>query len=188
MYSNSSSFIGGGNSGRPGPPQYGQQSFPPPQQLQPNLQQPVGFSQQFTGMPLQNQYSGLPGGGQPQGFLPATQQAQLTGYPSNQQSFRGQPSQSIQNINIAPAQLPARTGMTSSQMAQSFQATDPSPAPSIPTAGVKIPKIRLSFLTAQDQAKFEQLFKSAVGGGQALDGAVICNPRSELQLAEFPTR
>jgi len=30
----------------------------------------------------------------------------------------------------------------------------------------KIPNIRLSFITAQDQSKFETLFKSAVGDGQ----------------------
>jgi epidermal growth factor receptor substrate 15 len=30
----------------------------------------------------------------------------------------------------------------------------------------RIPNIRLSFITAQDQAKFETLFKSAVGEGQ----------------------
>ena len=43
----------------------------------------------------------------------------------------------------------------------------------MPTSGVKLPKIRLSFLTATDQAKFEQLFKSAVGDGQALDGEKV---------------
>lgn len=43
----------------------------------------------------------------------------------------------------------------------------------MPNAGAKIPKIRLSFLTATDQAKFEQLFKSAAGGGQALDGEKV---------------
>ena len=43
----------------------------------------------------------------------------------------------------------------------------------MPTSGAKIPKIRLSFLTATDQAKFEQLFKSAVGDGQALDGEKV---------------
>jgi hypothetical protein len=37
-------------------------------------------------------------------------------------------------------------------------------------AGTKIPNIRLSFITAQDQAKFETLFKSAVGDGQTLSG------------------
>jgi len=30
--------------------------------------------------------------------------------------------------------------------------------------------MRLSFIVAQDQAKFEQLFKSAVGKNQALSG------------------
>ncbi len=30
----------------------------------------------------------------------------------------------------------------------------------------KIPNIRLSFITAQDQARFETLFKSAIGDGQ----------------------
>ena len=60
-------------------------------------------------------------------------------------------------------------------MANSFR---PSPAPSQPSiapppakaAGTKIPNVRLSFITAQDQAKFEQLFKSATGGEQALSG------------------
>jgi hypothetical protein len=38
--------------------------------------------------------------------------------------------------------------------------------------GARIPNIRLSFITAQEQAKFAQLFKSAVGGdGQTLRGA-----------------
>ena len=40
-------------------------------------------------------------------------------------------------------------------------------------SATKIPKIRLSFLTATDQAKFEQLFKSAVGDGQALGGEKV---------------
>lgn len=31
--------------------------------------------------------------------------------------------------------------------------------------------MRLSFITAPDQAKFEQLFKSAAGDAQALDGS-----------------
>ena len=38
------------------------------------------------------------------------------------------------------------------------------------TSASKIPNIRLSFITATDQAKFEQLFKSAAGINQALDG------------------
>ena len=52
---------------------------------------------------------------------------------------------------------------------------------------MKIPKIRLSFLTAQDQAKFEQLFKSAVGDGQALDGDKVRDLliRSKLQGSDL---
>lgn len=61
--------------------------------------------------------------------------------------------------------------MTSSQMADSFKGTAPQPPDPKPTTGSsKIPNIRLSFITVQDQAKFEQLFKSAVGKGQALPG------------------
>ena len=71
--------------------------------------------------------------------------------------------------------MPQKTGQTSSEIAASFSSTPSAtpPAPPMPTSGAKIPKIRLSFLTATDQAKFEQLFKSAVGGGQALDGEKV---------------
>jgi hypothetical protein len=44
------------------------------------------------------------------------------------------------------------------------------PPPPPKSSGSKIPNIRLSFITAQDQAKFEQLFKSAVGDSQTMDG------------------
>lgn len=60
-------------------------------------------------------------------------------------------------------------------MADSFKPA-PSAAPargrrsSKANKGAKIPNIRLSFITAQDQAKFETLFKSAVGDGQTLSG------------------
>ena len=62
--------------------------------------------------------------------------------------------------------------MTSSQMADSFRSTSSqqSAPPPVPAKSNKIPNIRLSFITAQDQAKFEQLFKSAAGNGQALSG------------------
>lgn len=61
---------------------------------------------------------------------------------------------------------PQPTGF--SEMAASFQ-TGGTPKPkgrrdNKPTN--KIPNIRLSFITAPDQAKFETLFKSAVGEGQ----------------------
>lgn len=67
----------------------------------------------------------------------------------------------------APVQKPQPTGFQ--EMAASFQtaagrARPKPPEPSKKTN--KIPNIRLSFITATDQAKFEQLFKSAVGDGQ----------------------
>ena len=56
-------------------------------------------------------------------------------------------------------------------------------------SATKIPKIRLSFLTATDQAKFEQLFKSAVGDGQALSGEKVKDllVRSKLPGADLMT-
>lgn len=173
MYSNSNTFLGGGNSSRLGPTQHGQSSFPNSQQGQ---QQQNTFPQQSTGYgggQLQAQYTGFPAQGPQQSFQMPQQQPQYTGYPPQNQPS-GQPT--------VPPQQPLQTGppahppivpqQTSSQIAQSFQAT-PAPTPPAPqssTTGTKIPKIRLSFLTVQDQAKFEQLFKSAVGDGQSLEG------------------
>ena len=72
----------------------------------------------------------------------------------------------------APVQKPQPTGFAA--MADSFKSTSSAPARGRRSlqakAGAKIPSIRLSFITAQDQAKFEQLFKSAVGEGQTLSG------------------
>ncbi|KAF1987834.1 hypothetical protein K402DRAFT_392629 [Aulographum hederae CBS 113979] len=209
MFSGSNSFLGGGNSARPGQPQYGQQQSSFQQQQQPNGSlgpQPTGFGQQ---QPLQNQYTGFPGQqpgfGQQQQQPPPPMPQQYTGFPGQgQQSFQqqpqqqqpfqtgqqmpqqspfqtGQPPQQQQQFQTgqssqpqAPAQpqRPQPTGMTSSQMADSFKSTasQPPPPPAAPSKGSKIPNIRLSFITAQDQAKFEQLFKSAVGNEQALSG------------------
>ena len=174
MYSNSSSFLGGSNSSRPGVPPYGQPSFPA---LQPGPQQATSFTAQQTGYispSIQPQVTGIPA----QGFLSQQQfqnpqQQQFNGYSlQNQQPGLASPLQTGQSQN--PSLAPQRTAQTSSQIAQSFQPKAPAqPATSRPTwNSAKIPKIRLSFLTAQDQAKFEQLFKSAVGDGQALDGIV----------------
>ncbi|KAL9091640.1 MAG: hypothetical protein Q9165_004716 [Trypethelium subeluteriae] len=193
MYSGSSSYLGGTPSGRPGQPQYGQTSF----QQQNGF--PGGpLQQQFTGYPgggpLQAQSTGFPG----QQQNPPQQQPQYTGYPGqNNQSFQQpqqqsfqqpqqqhfqtgqqtfqQPQQSFQtgqqSFQDAPPQQPQQTGLTSAQMADSFRSSAPqTPARKQSIGGSKIPNIRLSFITAQDQAKFEQLFKSAVGNGQALSG------------------
>lgn len=199
MYSNSSSFLGGGNSGRQGPPQYFQASYLGPQQAQQPQQQNV-LSQQPTGFgggQLQTQYTGYPGQALQQGLQ--TQQLQqlqpqYTGFPQQvppsqgnvlpQQQFHTnqQASQQASQQAIQPPHPPIATQQTSSQIAQSFQSiATPTPTP---TPGAKIPKIRLSFLTAQDQAKFEQLFKSAVGEGQSLDGEypIMTTKSTELNL------
>ena len=172
MFSNSNSYLGGGNTGRPAQPNYGQSPFP---NVQPGQQQPNGFAPQSTGFgnaPMQQQYTGYPPQGQQQSFQAPHQQPQYTGYPQqNQQPPQQQPFQTGQ---ASQAQTPQKTGQTSSQIAQSFSSGTAPPPPAAQSAakGAKIPKIRLSFLTAQDQAKFEQLFKSAVGDGQALDGMI----------------
>ena len=187
MFSGSNSYLGGANSARPGQPGYGQQQQQP-------FQQPGGFQgglgPQPTGFgapPMQQQFTGFPG--QPQGFAPPPQQQQpqFTGYPGSQQaqSFQQQQQQHQQPLQqqsfqtvappvqppSAPQQLPQPTGMTSSQMADSFRGSAAQSLPPPPPAkNHKIPNIRLSFITAQDQAKFEQLFKSAAGNNQALSG------------------
>ncbi|EME39148.1 hypothetical protein DOTSEDRAFT_38392 [Dothistroma septosporum NZE10] len=177
---------------QPQQPQYGQQQAPYGQQ--PLQQQytgfpPGGLQPQATGYPVQQpqqfqqqqqpQYGGFqqpqPTGfqqPQPTGFQQPPQQqqpqiqiAQPTGFQQNQQNAfqQQQPQQSMR---------PQATGMTSNDMANSFRGVSSAPTPSAskPKSGNKIPNIRLSFITAQDQAKFEQLFKSATAGEQALSG------------------
>lgn len=185
MYSGSNSYLGGSNSGRPGYPQQ-QQQQQQPQYGQPSFGQ---AAQQYTGYPQQQQ-PGLQAQatGYPQ---PPQLQAQATGFPPQQPQFQQQApplpqlnyQQPMQTGYAAPPQQPPvaqqqtgyqrpqPTGMTSNDVANSFRgapAIAPPPAPA--AKGTKIPNVRLSFITAQDQAKFEQLFKSATGGEQALSG------------------
>lgn len=206
MFSNSSSFLGGGPSARPGGPSpFGQQ--------QPNSFQAQGggfgggLNPQMTGypgqQPMQAQQTGYPNQSnyqfqqqpQPTGFqqhpqptgFQQQQQPQPTGFQQQQQQqpqptgFQQQPQltgfQQPQPTGLqpsqqppAPQQQPQPTGMTSSQMANSFRASHPEQRPPVPSKSSKIPNVRLSFVTAEDQAKFEQLFKSAVGDEQAMSG------------------
>lgn len=182
MYSSSNSFLGGANSARPGPGPFGQQQSysnfqQQPQQPSPFAPQPTGFA----GGSLQPQFTGYPGHAQQQNFQAPPQQPQLTGYPPQNQLQQGSTFQQPQQQSFQPPQpqqpqqtqaAPLRPQQTSSQIAQSFS-TGSSAAPPLPKSNKqsnKIPNIRLSFITATDQAKFEQLFKSAVGNEQALDG------------------
>jgi hypothetical protein len=145
--------------GFPGQPQgFGQQ------QQQPQQPQQTGFGQQQPQQQMQSQFTGFPGQQQNQGFQPQAPQ---------QQPFQtGAPQQQQQPPQQAPPQpqRPQATGMTSSAMADSFRGASSVPPPVPAKSGSKIPSMRLSFITAQDQAKFEQLFKSAVGEGTTLSG------------------
>lgn len=201
MYSNSQSYLGGSNSGRPGIPSYGQQSFGQPSAPSPFSAQPSGYG---AGMPqLQPQATGYPGQMQPQATgYPGQMQSQATGYPGqgqyqNQNNSFGQqplqaqstgyPGQGVQQFQPQqppqPPQPPQQaapsaqrlqsqpTGMTSAQMADSFRSSPAQTTSRVqPAATAAIPKIRLSFITATDQTKFETLFRSAVGNNQVMSG------------------
>ena len=199
MFSSSNSFLGGAGSARPGqqPSFTGQPSpfsqFPQQQQQNGFAPQPTGLSQfpqsgglapQPTGFP---QSSGLGYGGsqlQPQatGFPSVQLRPQATGFPGTatlQQQPTGLPSAENPPFTMQQLQVPTATGLpsrlaakTSSEMADSFQDSAPATT-SQPShrSGSKIPNIRLSFITSTDQAKFEQLFKSAVGDKPTMDGA-----------------
>ncbi|KAK3313863.1 actin cytoskeleton-regulatory complex protein PAN1 [Apodospora peruviana] len=164
-----------------------------PQQLQPQqtafAPQPTGFGQPS----LQQQYTGYPGLQPPQGT--GQLQQQYTGFQQPQQGFQSavppmpaipaqyqQPQQQQpqptafasapptappQTLAAPPAPVkPQPTGFA--EMASSFQTGGTAKPRGRRTEKqpIKIPNIRLSFITAQDQAKFETLFKSAVGDGQ----------------------
>ncbi|RMZ79149.1 hypothetical protein DV738_g3516, partial [Chaetothyriales sp. CBS 135597] len=119
---------------------YRQQLQQPLQQLQQPQQQSLYVQPQQTGFPLQQQQS-LPPAPAPPSAAPTS----------------------------APATL--RPQQTSAQIAQSFASTPSAPVEKASASGsARIPNIRLSFITASDQARFEQLFKSAAGTDQALSG------------------
>ncbi|KAK4190409.1 hypothetical protein QBC35DRAFT_81014 [Podospora australis] len=179
-----------GNTFGAGQPQQQQQQQPG--QFVP---QPTGFGQaplqqQFTGYPglqapqgpaqLQQQFTGF--GQAPQQNIQAAAPP-MPGIPAQfQQQYEQNRPQLSPFGAAAPAQAPQPTAQTLapppppmkpqatgfSEMAASFQTAGGarSPAAAAPRKANKIPNIRLSFITAQDQAKFETLFKSAVGDAQ----------------------
>ncbi|KAF5658803.1 actin cytoskeleton-regulatory complex pan1, partial [Fusarium heterosporum] len=190
---------GGGSFGNMGVGQQqpGQQPSPfAPQPTgfgQPPLQQQyTGFPMQSQGLqpqqPLQQQFTGFPG--QQQQQPQQQQQSFQTGAPAMpsippqfQQQFQQQqqqptgfsaspqPASGPSNPPATPMK-PQATGFT--EMAASFQTggtAKPRGRRAEKSQPNKIPNIRLSFITAQDQAKFETLFKSAVGdGGMTMSG------------------
>ncbi|KAF4817038.1 Actin cytoskeleton-regulatory complex protein PAN1 [Colletotrichum siamense] len=158
--------------GQPQPQQSFQTGAPPMPSIPPQFQSQ--FQQQQQQQQQQPQQTGFPGAQQQQpqqtGF-PQPQQPQQTGFPGLQQPQQtgfpqAQQQQPQQTSAPSPAPIkPQATGF--SQMAASFQTGGtPKPAGRRPkSSSSKIPNIRLSFITAQDQSKFETLFKSAVGDG-----------------------
>jgi hypothetical protein len=157
---------------------------------------PQGMMQpQQTGMPLQQggpqqglqpQFTGYPGQPQPQqnfqtGAPPMPQMPQQYQQQFNQQqqppqqqqpqnSYSSPTVQAPPSIAPPPAKPMAAQPTGFSAMAASFKTGGAQSQPTGRRAekkpANKIPNIRLSFITAQDQAKFETLFKSAVGDGQ----------------------
>ncbi|GJC95718.1 polya nuclease [Colletotrichum higginsianum] len=177
-------------------------------------QQPLSQQQQ-TPQQLQPQFTGFPGQAQPQqsfqtGAPPMPsippqfqsqfqqqqqQQPQQTGFQQSQPTGFQQPQPTGfqgQQQTPAPAAAPIKPQATGfSQMAASFRTGGtPKPAGRRPKSANKIPNIRLSFITAQDQSKFETLFKSAVGDGPATtmsgDKARDLLMRSRLDELHFP--
>ncbi|KAI5813117.1 hypothetical protein BZA77DRAFT_130413 [Pyronema omphalodes] len=186
-------FPGGGylnpNGGHTGAPQYGQ-----PQQQQPQQTgfpgqmnpQPTGFmgyqqtgfqQQQQQPAPMQSQFTGFPG----QQQQPQLQQ-QFTGFPGQQpqlqqqqqplqQQYTGFPGAAPAGFGNAPPPVPQIPQQFQQQQPQRPQAPQSTATPSRPlNNNIKIPNVRLSFVTQDDQTKFEQLFKAAVETGQALSG------------------
>lgn len=151
------------------------------QQQQPQQQQQTGFPGQQSMVPqptgfMGYQQTGFPGQQtQQQQQLQQQQQfqqqqplqQQFTGFPTGLQGFSSQ-----QGIPPVPPLPNLQTFSPQPQQQQQQQQQAPPPQSSTPKNLVKIPNIRLSFVTVADQAKFEQLFKAAVGDGQALPGKI----------------
>ena len=170
----------------PQPTGFGQQQ-PLQQQYTgyPMQAQPTGAPQPQQG--LQQQYTGFPGqgpaplqqsfqtGAPPVPSIPSqfqqsqpSQQSPFQGgmQPPQQTGFSGSPQPPTGGPTQAPAAMkPQPTGFN--EMAASFQtgggAKPQGRAAAEPKAPNMIPNIRLSFISATDQSKFETLFKSAVG-------------------------
>lgn len=164
------------------------------QQPSPFAPQPTGFGQapiqqQYTGYPglqppqpsapLQQQYTGFgqapaqqsfQTGAPPMPSMPPQFQQQFQQQQQQQQPkpFAAAPPQQPAAQTLAPPPPPMKPQATGfSQMAASFHTGGAAPAkPKAAKKSAMIPNERLPFITAQDQAKFESVFKSAVGEGQ----------------------
>ncbi|KAK4074820.1 uncharacterized protein Triagg1_4969 [Trichoderma aggressivum f. europaeum] len=173
----------------PQPTGFGQQPLQQQYTGYPLQAQQTGY--QPAQQPLQQQYTGFPGQAQPQQQFQISSAPPMPSIPTQfQQQFQQQQQQQPPQLQ---QQVPQPTGFPSVPPPQSSSTISPPPPPikpqptgfaevaaSFQTGGTakpqgrrgeksqsKIPNIRLSFITAADQAKFETLFKSAVGDGSA---------------------
>ena len=124
-----------------------------------------GFSQAPNQLGLMSQYTGIPGQQQARSPQPPTVPQIPTSY-QQQAPNNFSTSQTTLPPPPAKAQKAQPTGFQA--MAASFHiggTTKPAAAKGVVN---RIPNIRLSFITAPDQGKFETLFKSAVGPNSAV--------------------
>ncbi|RKF61414.1 Actin cytoskeleton-regulatory complex protein pan1 [Erysiphe neolycopersici] len=140
-------------------------------QGQSNSFQQQQLQMQQTGFPSQNSSTSFGMGQAPQQQVFQNNVPHIQNIPQLPQQYQNQ-SQPLQPLE-APMQQTQPTGFAA--MADSFKTESSNTLARgrrVPKtqSGVKIPNIRLSFITAQDQAKFETLFKSAVGNEQTLSG------------------
>ncbi|RPA85238.1 hypothetical protein BJ508DRAFT_5812 [Ascobolus immersus RN42] len=141
-----------------------QQQTAQPQQLQPQM---TAIPVQQTGMPQFQQMQNAP----PMPGMPTSYNQQMPLFAIVQttpfiQQVQQQQQAAGQNVIQVPPKPPAKTG----------------------NPDLKFPDQRLSFVTAADQAKFEQLFKTALGPGErAMSGekAAMLLKRSKLPANEL---
>ncbi|KAH3685971.1 hypothetical protein WICPIJ_003051, partial [Wickerhamomyces pijperi] len=122
-------------------------------QQQPLYSQQTGYNQQ---QPMYQQQTGYQ---QPLGAQATGYQPQYAGqFQQQQQPLYGQPTGYAQPLQSQP------TGYSQPLQSQptGYIAQQQSQSQSQPTSTLKIPNIRLSFLTALTQQKYEQLFRTAV--------------------------
>jgi hypothetical protein len=169
----------------------GQQGYQPPYQnpqqtgyVQPQpqfqQQQPPILQSQATGYlgtagfqsqpQLQGQYGVPPVPAIPQQYASQVQVGmQPTGYqPPPQQQFQSMQQPQQQSMQQPPP--PVVSAPTGHQRQTSTAAGTSTRIPSGLYPFFTTDIVRLTFLTTQDQIKFEQLFRSAVGSEQALEG------------------
>ncbi|KAI0128504.1 hypothetical protein BJ170DRAFT_621833 [Xylariales sp. AK1849] len=152
----------------------GQQGMMQPQQTgMPQQQGPqqTGVQPQYTGFPGQPQpQQSFQTGAPPMPQIPQQYQQQFNQQQQPQNNFSTPTTQAPSTIPPPPAQPMTAQPTGFSAMAASFKTGGAQSQPKgrrvEKKPSNKIPNIRLSFITAQDQAKFETLFKSAVGDGQ----------------------